>query len=265
MTTSPYVLDNDNRSANSMLDNLSAILDPFTRRRLTAAGIPPGGRCLEIGAGNGSVAAWLADQVGVGGSVVATDVKPHHIVDHPRVEVVKHDIGGDEPLDGPFGLIHARLVLAHLPTRWEIVRGLAGLLRPGGVLVVEDWGQWSGPLLASGRPDAALTYSRYQQTLLEVFRSAGNDTRWAAQTARAMLETGLAGVDVAADARSWTAGTPGCQLPVVVSGELRQPLLAAGLSAEELNELVQVMLEPSTQVLGNITLSTIGYRATGKD
>lgn len=262
MTASPHVLDNDNRTASPMLDNLSAILDPFTRRRLTTAGIPPGGRCLEIGAGNGSVAAWLADQVGVGGSVLATDVKPHHIADHPRVEVIRHDIGADEPLDGPFGLIHARLVLAHLPTRWEITRKLAGMLRPNGVLVIEDWGQWASPLLTSNRPDAAMIYRRYQQTLLEVFRQAGNDTLWAAQTAKAMAETGLTGIDVAAHARSWAGGTPGCKLPVVVSGELRAPLLAAGLSTKELNELVQIMLDPSTQVLGNITLSTIGRRAT---
>lgn len=260
MTSSAYVLDNDNRAASPMLDTLSAILDPLTRRRLAEAGIAPGGRCLEIGAGNGSVAVWLADQVGAGGSVLATDINPVRIPDHPRVRVLRHDIGVDDPLEGPFDLIHARLVLAHLPAREEIVQELVGWLRPGGALLVEDWGQWVGPLLTSPCHGAGVLYRRYQDALLEVFQQAGNDPGWARRTAGVLGRCGLAGVDVLAEARSWTGGTAGCRLPVIMCEQVRQPLLAAGLAPDELVELVRVLQNPATAVLGNVTLSSIGRR-----
>jgi ubiquinone/menaquinone biosynthesis C-methylase UbiE len=36
--------------------------------------VQPGWRCLEVGAGRGSMAVWLAQRVGPSGHVVATDV-----------------------------------------------------------------------------------------------------------------------------------------------------------------------------------------------
>src|SRR5262249_20305982 len=36
--------------------------------------VRPGWRCLEVGAGRGSMAVWLAEQVGANGHVVATDI-----------------------------------------------------------------------------------------------------------------------------------------------------------------------------------------------
>jgi hypothetical protein len=36
--------------------------------------VGPGWRCLEVGSGGGSIAAWLCDRVGPDGSVLATDL-----------------------------------------------------------------------------------------------------------------------------------------------------------------------------------------------
>src|SRR5262245_11804479 len=54
------------------LSLLEQIFDPASRRRRDL--VQPGWRCLEVGAGRGSMAAWLADRVGESGQVVATDV-----------------------------------------------------------------------------------------------------------------------------------------------------------------------------------------------
>lgn len=260
MTSSAYALDNTSSTAGAMLDCLSEILDPLTRQRLDAAGVEPGNRCLEVGAGNGSIAQWLAGRVGPDGLVVATDIDPVHIAACPQMRVLVHDIAGREPLPGPFDVIHARLVLAHLPERRQILSRLAALLAPGGVLLVEEWGAWSGPLLVSGSPGAGLVYQRYQQALLEVFRAAGHDPSWGFQVADLMVEAGLADVDVVAAAESWPGGSPGCRLPIVVSGQLRQKLLAAGMDSAELTQLVQVMADEQTLILGNVTVSTCGIR-----
>ena len=57
----------------------------------------------------------------------------------PRVEVRRHDIARDDPPPGVFDLIHARLVLIWIPQRDEALRRMAGALRPGGWLLIEDF------------------------------------------------------------------------------------------------------------------------------
>ena len=51
-----------------------------------------------------------------------------------------------------FDLVHARLVLTHVPRRAVALRRMAGALRPGGWLVVEDFDVSAQPLAC---PDAA--------------------------------------------------------------------------------------------------------------
>jgi len=257
----PYALNNDEPTAAQMLACLSEILDEFSQRRLTTAGLPERGRCLEVGAGNGSIAAWLALQVTPYGKVIATDVKPQHVRPHPMVQVIEHDIAAQDPPPGPFDVIHARLLLPHLPNRREVLAGLVDQLAPDGVMVIEDWGRIGGMVLTSPVLDAASIYGRYQEALLRVFQAAGNDTGWAEQTADAMTAAGLVDVETEVHAESWRGGTPGCQLPIAVARELRPRLLDAGLTADDLDALVDVMTNPDTLVLGNPTFSTIGHRA----
>lgn len=64
-----------------------------------------------------------------------------------RVEVHGHDIVKDPLPAHSFDLIHARLVLAHLPARDQVLPRLVASLRPGGWLVVEDFDSWLPPCL----------------------------------------------------------------------------------------------------------------------
>jgi predicted O-methyltransferase YrrM len=90
------------------LDLLEQIYDPSSRRRRSSV-VQPGLRCLEIGAGRGSMAVWLAEQVGPTGHVVATDIDTRYLarLDVPNLEVIQHSIL-DDPLDllgPPFDLV----------------------------------------------------------------------------------------------------------------------------------------------------------------
>lgn len=58
-----------------------------------------------------------------------------------------HDIVKDPLPAHSFDLIHARLVLAHLPARDQVLPRLVASLRPGGWLVVEDFDSWLPPCL----------------------------------------------------------------------------------------------------------------------
>lgn len=118
---------------------IAALFDPVTFRLIGATGITGGWRCWEVGAGGPTVSGWLADAVGPTGSVVATDLDLSRFGEPPHgVTAQVHDVTTDPPPGAAFDLIHARLVLVHLPDRAEVVATLVGALRPGGWLVLED-------------------------------------------------------------------------------------------------------------------------------
>ena len=54
---------------------LSALFDAGTRQHLLDRELAPGWRCLEVGAGGGSIARWLGQRVGPTGRVIATDAR----------------------------------------------------------------------------------------------------------------------------------------------------------------------------------------------
>lgn len=133
------------------LGQLEALYDPGSRAR--RAFVEPGWRCLDIGGGRGSLAVWLAEQVGSSGEVVVTDLDTRYLerLDVPNLRVVRHDIL-DDPLDvlgpGSFDLVSVRLVLFWLAgRREEAVARMVECLRPGGWLIDED-GDWGavGPV-----------------------------------------------------------------------------------------------------------------------
>jgi SAM-dependent methyltransferase len=125
---------------------LEEIFDPVSIRRRSP--VQAGWRCLEVGAGHGSMAVWLAERVGPSGRVVATDIDVTYLerLDVPNLEVHRHNIL-DDPLDpleaGSFDAVCSRLMLFHLVGRQEeAIRRMVLCLRPGGLLIDEDadWG-----------------------------------------------------------------------------------------------------------------------------
>src|SRR5262245_5273165 len=71
---------------------LQQIFDPLSHRRRMV--VEEGWRCLEVGAGGGSMAVWLAERVGPTGHVVATDIDVRYLarLRIANLEVVQHDI-----------------------------------------------------------------------------------------------------------------------------------------------------------------------------
>jgi SAM-dependent methyltransferase len=258
---SPYTFSNDQPTAGTLLAALAEMLDPFTQRRLSAVGVPAGARCLEVGAGNGSIAVWLAEQAGPDGTVIATDVRPQHIPDHPRVTVLEHDIAVDELPDGRFDLIHARAVLQHLPDRETILTRLAAALTPGGVLVVEELeAHWSTAVLATPDPAAHDIFAAYETALSAILRSAGNDRTWCRRVHQAMRDARLDQVSTEGWEGSWPGGTGAALLAYAGSTEKHQQLLDAGMNAYDLITLQALAIHPDLVLRGIPLLSTAGRR-----
>jgi SAM-dependent methyltransferase len=261
----PYPLDNDHELASDHHDALAELLDPDTIARLDGLDLDwAGAACLEVGAGGGSIARHLAGRVGPAGRVVAIDLKPQHIRPHPRLTVVAHDLTGGDPLPaGPWDLIHARLVLGHLPQREVILSRLAAALAPGGILLTEDWeGKQTEVVVAAPTPRAGALYQRYQQTVgREVFSAAGTDRTWARRAHTAMRQAGLVDVQTTVSARFWVGGSVGCRLVATIMYELEEHLYAAGMKPDELAELRPLMADPRMVIHGHPLYATSGRRS----
>jgi SAM-dependent methyltransferase len=256
-----YAFDNDDVESADRHRLLAAILDEFTFARLARVGDLTGARCLDIGAGGGSVARWLADQVGPTGRVLATDLNTRHLPPHPGYEIRQHDLLTEPVPEGPWDLIHARLVLSHLPQRRETLQRLVAALAPGGALVVQEWdGTAPNWVLSAPDPESAALLARFQQAASSALQSHGFDPAWSRHIHQAMLEEGLAEVDTEVHARAWNGGTPGVLLLVVTLKQLRDKLLADGLTSAELERVQELAHDPRVVYRGLLTFSTIGRR-----
>src|SRR5882724_7970990 len=108
------------------------------RRHIEALGIiKPGARTLEVGCGNGSISAWLAEQVSPGGKAVAVDLDLSLIqVRAPNLELRQDDIVAGPVERGSFDLVTARAVLHHISDAEAAIKNLAASVRPGGALLL---------------------------------------------------------------------------------------------------------------------------------
>ena len=76
---STYLLDNAAPQSPKRFDALSTLFDRESIQYLEDCGVGPGWKCLEVGGGGGSIAAWLAARVGPTGHVLVTDLDPRFL------------------------------------------------------------------------------------------------------------------------------------------------------------------------------------------
>lgn len=244
-----------------LLDHLAEMLDPFTRRRLEQAGRLAGARCLEVGAGAGTIAEWLAGRVGPDGEVIATDLDPSRIPTHPRITPLTHDIAADPIPPGGYDLIHARLVLAHLPERRQVLTRLVAALNPGGALVIDEFdASWNRCILSAPTPHTHRLFHAYHHVLLAALVAAGADPTWGRQCHQAMHHAGLIDVDTELWSRSWHGGEAGCLLPYTAAGQLHDRLVTTGIHPDDLAAFRTLLLDPRLVIHGNTAISTTGRK-----
>ncbi|MFM9443939.1 class I SAM-dependent methyltransferase [Streptomyces acidiscabies] len=232
--TDGYLLDNRRAEAGERFDAFATLFDPTTFRHLDALGIGPGWRCWEVGAGGTSVASWIAKKVGPTGRVLATDIDTTHLARaaRPPIEVRVHDVGAEEPPGEGFDLVHARLVLVHVPDRERALRSMIKALRPGGRLLIEDADPALQPLLC---PDEHGPAQQLANRLRHAFRTLlaerGADLSYGRRLPRLLRDAGLHRVE--ADAY-FPLASPACAaLESATIRHLRTDLITAGLATDE--------------------------------
>jgi SAM-dependent methyltransferase len=222
-----YLLDNAQVEAGERFVALSELFDPWTQRHLLATGLDAGWHCWEVGAGGPALPSWLASVAGPSGRVVATDLDTSWMESAGGFEVQRHDVTAD-PAPGTFDLIHARLVLVHLPQRDTALATLAGALRPGGWLVLEDADTQLQPLLSPDEHGPAQELgNRMRRAIRTLLAERGADLAFGRTLPRRLRSAGL--VDVGADGYFPIAGPACTRLESATVRQVRDHLLASGL------------------------------------
>jgi ubiquinone/menaquinone biosynthesis C-methylase UbiE len=125
------------------------IFNPFTERLFRNAGVARGQRVLDIGSGVGDIAMLVAELVGPTGEVVGVErdantlTKARSRVAEAQlhnVSFVETDVSQvmNEVNGKPFDVVVGRLILEFLPDPGAVLRSLSKLVRPGGVIVIQD-------------------------------------------------------------------------------------------------------------------------------
>ncbi|MEV6127878.1 methyltransferase [Streptomyces violaceusniger] len=232
-----YLLDNRQREAGRRFDALAELFDPWTLDHLDRLGLAAGWRCWEVGAGGPSVPTALAERTGPTGQVLVTDIDTSWLTELPGpaaapIEVRRHDVARDEPPGGGFDLVHARLVLVHLPDRAEALRRMAEAVRPGGWLVVEDADPALQPLACPDeRGPAEELANRIRRGFRALLAERGVDLAFGRTLPALLRGAGLH--DVRAEG-CFPLTSPACrELESATVRQLRGRLVAGELATEE--------------------------------
>jgi SAM-dependent methyltransferase len=205
------------------------IWEAATGRLLDEVGLAAGASCLDAGCGPGETMRLMAERVGPAGRVVGLDVDDSlgalaverlHGAGHGQCAWHRHDIAADAPIPGaPFDLVHARLLLFHLPERVAVLARLWDAVAPGGHLVVQDY-----DLRAISVLPALASVEQTCRVLIGAFAAAGADVSAGTRLPRLFAQAGIGepdGTDVAGRLEPFAAGQ------VLLASVLRSVLPAA--------------------------------------
>jgi len=187
-------------------------LGELTEQVLRAAGLRPGMRVLDVGCGAGDVSFLAATLVGRDGSVVGVDRSGEAIalakrraadVGLANVSFVNQDLQ-ELATEARFDAIIGRLVLMYFPEPDALLRQLAQLLLPDGVMAFHEIDAQG----ANSEPNVPL-YARSVTRVIETLRCVNANPRMGLRLAQTFERANLSTPRMIAHARIGTAAEVG--------------------------------------------------------
>lgn len=180
------IFSQNQTSESDRLSYISDTYDQTSRNQIAARGLKANMRCLDVGAGNGSIAIWLAAQLeAVSGEVVALDRDTRLLEQQTNLPknltILQQDLLQDGDPIGQFDLVHARFVLMHLPERARLLEKLAAWVKPGGWLILSE---------SIDLTTQQASYAPYKEAMAAMWislqKTIGTDITWAQQVPKHM-------------------------------------------------------------------------------
>ncbi len=232
-------------------------------RHFEALGAGAGWRCLEIGAGGGSVAAWLCDRADPEGYVLATDLDPRFVeaLELPNLEARRHDITVDPIPADTFDLAHARLLVAHLSDRAGGLDRMVGALKPGGWMLLEEMGFGTVAVDPEVGPEAVGVFDRAIAAHHRVMAKHGFDPFYGRRLFRELRVRGMEETGAEGRISSWTGGSAGATAWRLTFEQIGEEMVETSeLSAADLAATIALFDDPRVEFLSQATVAAWGRR-----
>lgn len=262
--TGRYIFDNAQPGEHQRLLAMQDSYDPGTKRILKSRNIGQGWHCLEVGAGAGSIALWLAEHVSIDGRVVATDIDTTFLDDLTKpvnLEIWRHDIVVDPLPEGEFDLVHVRLLLDSLTQQVKALDQMLITLKPGGWIIAEEFDHITmEPDPAVGVAEANL-FRNIRDALIKLWEPSGYDAYYGRKLIGQLRTMGLEGVGGETRGFVRVGGSPG-SLPWRLSVEQkRTELVGAGFAtAEDVENHLRHLDDPKFVYLSPLLVAAWGQR-----
>lgn len=243
-------------SEQERLQEIEQVFDPATRQRIEATGVTTHWRCLEVGAGAGSIAHWLSE---VAGEVVAVDLDTRFLKQLPsHIEVLQGDIQQLSLPPHSFDLIHARYVLIHILEFQAVLSKLLTLLKPGGWIVLEE-PDFSAARVISGETPACQAVNRVNRAIIQMFTNKGIDAAFGVKLPVLLQAFGLQNLSIENDVPLSPGGSGIAKVMQRSALQLAAQYLATGeATREDIEQYCCFADDPTTWA---IYYATVGVTA----
>jgi SAM-dependent methyltransferase len=235
MSDDAYILKGGERE----FQRLRVQAEAFTAEAATMLdriGVPEAASCLDLGCGVGGIVDLLSTRVGPSGDVLGVDIDPDSIdaaknwARQRGLENVRFDVAdvfdNDLPADA-FDLVHCRFVITTIGRGAEVVDAAGRLVKPGGVLCLEEV---DGAGFGCYPPNAGV--AALQQLLIDMFSVVGDpEAGW--KCYGLMQQAGFEGVDFRPCSAGARAGDALTSYLVETANSIREAALQAGIITDK--------------------------------
>jgi len=194
INSSDYALGYTNAEHDRLIRQ-ATLIAPITERVFREAGISAGQRVLDLGSGLGDVSIVAAKLVGPSGEVVGVERDANSIArarvraaeaELHNVSFLQTDVNGISS-EKPFDAVVGRFILMFLPDPLSVLKSVARLVRPGGVLAFQE-PTWVAMLAMAARFPL---WSRVLGTIHETFLRSGVNPEMGLDLHRIFQQMGL--------------------------------------------------------------------------
>lgn len=262
MTDSKYIFADTHYSREfERLLLIEEVFDSASRRHILATGITTNWRCLEVGAGAGSIVHWLAEVVGENGKVVAVDLDTRFIanIKLSNVEVLEADIRHISLENHSFDLIHARCVLIHIPDFQVALSRMLELLKPGGSIVIEEPDFAVAKAIAPQY--ACQAVERVNKAILQMFTSKGIDYSLGVKLPAILQKLGLQQLAVENDTPISGGGSGMATVMKMSAMQLAEKYVATGEATyQDIEKYCLFAEDPNSRAIYHAMISVVAQK-----
>ncbi len=196
------------------------------------------------------------------GRVVATDINPVFLekLGFSNLEVRKHDIAADPLETAAYDFVHARDVLMHLPSRGEVMKKMAGALKPGGWMLLEE------PDMSTDMPDPVSPeamqrlYEKVTSAIFAFLQSGGMDPFLGKRLFGMMRSLGLECMGGEGRLRLFFGGDDVIRSSHMMAyGQLKDSVVGTGeVTGQEFDDFLALPVQPEFSWREGLTVSVWG-------